>query len=245
MNPAILSAAAGMVARGASLEALANNLANASTIGYKADHDFYQAFRGALAEPPADGGDAAAPYAAGARIDFRQGPLKATGSALDVALRGPGFLVVEGETGPLYTRAGELDVAADGTLLGPAGLPVVGDDGEPIVLPPTGPASIDAAGVVRAGPAVVGRLRIVEFPENPALARAGGQLLRPLSEEAPIPAERTTLEPGYLEASNVEAAPSLARLLTVTRHFEMLRRTASLAGEQLDGQAVERLARTS
>jgi len=245
MNPAILSAAAGMVARGASLEALANNLANASTIGYKADHDFYQAFRGALAEPPADGGDAAAPYAAGARIDFRQGPLKATGSALDVALRGPGFLVVEGETGPLYTRAGELDVAADGTLLGPAGLPVVGDDGEPIVLPPTGPASIDAAGVVRAGPAVVGRLRIVEFPENPALARAGGQLLRPLSEEAPTPAERTTLEPGYLEASNVEAAPSLARLLTVTRHFEMLRRTASLAGEQLDGQAVERLARTS
>ncbi len=245
MNPAILNAAAGMVARGASLEALANNLANASTVGYKADHDFYQAFRGALAEPPSDGGEAAAPYAAGAQIDFRQGPFQATDSPLDVALRGPGFLVVEGETGPLYTRAGEMEIAADGTLLGPAGLPVVGENGQPIVLPPVGEASIDSAGAVRAGKTLVGRLAVVEFPAPPPLARAGGQLLRSLSDEPPAPAENTTLVPGYVEASNVEAAPSMARLLTVTRHFEMLRRTASLAGEQLDGQAVERLARTS
>lgn len=245
MNPAIVNAAAGMVARGASLEALANNLANASTVGYKADHDFYQAFQGALASAPADGGEAAAPYAAGAEIDFRQGPLKATGSPLDVALKGPGFLVVEGDAGPMYTRAGELEVAADGTLLGPAGLPMTGDDGEPIVLPPVGQASVDGAGVVRAGNTVVGRLAVVEFPDAPPLARAGGQLLRNLSNEPPTPAESTSLAPGYLEASNVEAAPSLARMLTLSRHFEMLRRTASLAGEELDGQAVERLSRTS
>ena len=245
MNPAILSAAAGMVARGESLEALSNNLANASTVGYKADHDFYQAFRGALAEPPADGSPAAMPYLAGADIDFRQGLFTATGSPLDVALRGPGFLTLIGDAGPMYTRAGELQIASDGTLLGPAGLPVAGEDGQPIVVPPTGAASIDSAGVVRAGSTIAGRLAVVEFPDPPPLAKAGGQLLRSLSQDPPTPAAETTLEPGYLEAANVEVAPSFARLLTVTRHFEMLRRTATMAGEELDGRAVDTLPRTS
>ena len=245
MNPAILSAAAGMVARSETLEALANNLANASTVGYKADHHFYQAFRGALAEAPADGGAAAMPYAAGAEIDFRQGPFKATGSPLHVALRGPGFLTVQGDAGPLYSRSGEMRLAADGTLLGAAGLAVLGEDGKPIVVPPTGAVSIDSTGVVRAGTTIAGGLAVVEFPDPPPLARAGGQLLRPLSDEPPTPAAQTALEPGYLEASNVEAAPSFARLLSVTRHFEMLRRTATMAGEELDGRAVDTLPRTS
>ncbi len=245
MNPALVSAASGMVARSESLEALANNLANSSTIGYKADRDFYQAFRSAFAQPPVDGGPAQAPYLAGAEIDFRQGAFRATGSALHVALRGPGFLVVQGDAGPLYTRSGELHLAADGTLLGPAGLPLADEDGEPIVVPPVGPASIDAEGIVRAGLTVAGRLAVVEFGSPPPLAKAGGQLLRPLSDAPPAPAGETTLEPGYLEESNVEAAASFARLLSVQRHFEMLRRTATLAADELDGRAVETLARTS
>lgn len=245
MNPAILSAAAGMVARTESLEALSNNLANATTIGYKADHDFYQAFRGALAAAPADGSPSAMPYVSGTEIDFRQGPFQATGSALNVALRGPGFLTLIGDAGPMYTRAGEFEVAADGTLLGPAGLPAADEDGNPIVTPPTGAVSIDAAGVVRAGATIAGRLAVVEFPDPPPLAKAGGQLLRPLSQQPPTPAGQTTLEPGYLEAANVEIAPSFARLLTVSRHFEMLRRTATMAGEELDGRAVDTLPRTS
>lgn len=245
MNPAILSAAAGMVARGESLEAISNNLANASTVGYKADRDFYQAFRGALAEAPADGAEAAMPYAAGAEIDFRQGAFRATGSPLHVALRGPGFLTVQGDAGPLYTRAGELQLGADGTLLGPAGLPVLDPDGQSIVVPPTGAVSIDASGVVRAGETTAGQLAVVEFPDPPPLAKVGGQLLRQLNNEPPAPAALTTIEPGYLEAGNVEVAPTFARMLTVSRHFEMLRRTATLAAEELDGRAIDTLPRTS
>ena len=245
MNPAILSAAAGMVARGESLQALSNNLANASTIGYKADLDFYRAFESARSQPGPDGLAAALPYIEGTAIDFRQGPFTATGAALDVALSGPGFLALRGDLGPVYTRAGELRLGADGVLLGPAGLPVASVDGEPIVVPPAGAVSIDEAGVVRAGALTVGRLAVVEFPDPPPLAKAGGQLLRPLSDEPPAPATATVLRPGYLEAANVGVPESFARLLTVTRHFEMLRRTASLAGDEIDGRAVEALPRTT
>ncbi|MBI1358343.1 MAG: flagellar hook-basal body complex protein [Acidobacteria bacterium] len=245
MNPAILSAASGMVARGDSLQALSNNLANTSTVGYKADLDFYRAFQGALSRPGSDGLGQALPYAEGAKIDFRQGPLMETGSPLNVALRGPGFLELNGEIGPMYTRAGELTVAPDGTLLGPAGLPVASQEGDPIVIPPNGPISIDEIGVVRAGETIAGRIKIVEFSDPPPLAKAGGQLLRPLSEDPPEPAAETTLQPGYLEAANVGVPESFARLLSVTRHFEMLRRTATLAGDDIDGRALDTLPKTS
>ncbi|MBP6765259.1 MAG: flagellar hook-basal body complex protein, partial [Rubrivivax sp.] len=112
-------------------DTLANNLANASTNGFRAE---MQAFR---AVPVRGDGASTRVYALESTIgaDMRAGPMQSTGRALDVAMQGDAWLAVQGLDGAeAYTRAGSLQVNAEGQLVTTAGLPVVGDGG-PITLP--------------------------------------------------------------------------------------------------------------
>src|ERR1035438_2461215 len=94
-------AASGLRARMESLDLLANNIANASTGGYKADREFYSLYVG----PEAQDDDAAntMPVIERQWTDLSQGSVHPTGNALDMALSGSGFFTVEGPNGPLYT----------------------------------------------------------------------------------------------------------------------------------------------
>ena len=103
MDPLTAIAASGLRARMESLELLANNVANASTGGYKADREFYGLY---VAPEAQDGSAATMPVIERPWIDHSQGPLHATGNPLDVALSGKGFFSVNGPSGPLYTRNG-------------------------------------------------------------------------------------------------------------------------------------------
>ena len=118
---------------------LANNLANASTNGFRAE---LQAFR---AVPVRGDGASTRVYALESSVghDPRSGPVQTTGRALDVALQGAAWLAVQALDGTeAYTRAGALQVGTDGQLVTPAGLPVLGDGG-PITLPAN--AAVDVA----------------------------------------------------------------------------------------------------
>src|ERR1700758_5179085 len=97
-------AASGLRARMESLDLLANNVANASTGGYKADREFYSLY----VAPEAQGSDAAStmPVIERPWTDLSQGLLQPTGNPLDLALSGNGFFTVQGPGGPLYTRNG-------------------------------------------------------------------------------------------------------------------------------------------
>jgi len=236
--------AAGMRSRIESLDVLGNNIANASTSGYKADHEFNRLFWTERARSdPYSGAEALMPVAEATRIDFTQGPLVATEAPLDVALNGPGFLAVDGPAGILYTRNGHLTRAADGRLVTSAGYAVRDEGGAPITVPERGTIEIEPHGAVSVNGLTLGRLAVVEFSGRPPLTKVGRNYFSAPPDISPEAATATTLEQGHLESSNVSAPDAAVRLITVGRHFEMLSRVANLVGNEMDARSVEELGR--
>src|SRR6476646_9639347 len=111
MDPLTITAASGMRSRIEALDLLANNIANTGTAGYKSDREFYNLYTSAEADT-----QTTLPNVERNWIDFGQGILKETGSPLDVALAGRGFLTADSPNGPLYTRNGSLHLSTKGVL---------------------------------------------------------------------------------------------------------------------------------
>jgi flagellar basal-body rod protein FlgF len=203
MDQILLTAAAGMRSRLEALELIGNNIANANTAGFKADREFYNLFLGLDAESGAQGEFRWMPVVEGSAIDFRQGVLTPTGAALDLALSGPGFFVVEGPDGPLFTRNGAFRRSSAGRLETLEGYPLQGERGPLVVLP--GEVKIAEDGAVWVGGAAVGRIRVVEFPAGTPLLKVGRTYFRPAVGAQPAPAA-AAIRQGHLEAANVNPA---------------------------------------
>lgn len=199
-------------------DTLANNLANVSTTGFRAE---LQAFRSV---PVLGSGASTRVFALETTpaYDASPGAVTATGRNLDVAMKGNAWLAVQGLDGTeAYTRGGALDVAADGTLTTRSGLTVLGDGG-PIQLPANSEISIGGDGVVSARAAngrsaAVGRLKLVT-PEE-ALQRGEDGLFR--AAEGDLPADANArLQDGALEGSNVSAVETMVAMISAARQFE-------------------------
>lgn len=199
-------------------ETLANNLANVSTVGFRAE---MQAFR---AVPVRGDGATTRAYSLETTTGYNAdaGPLTATGRNLDVAMQGNAWLAVQALDGTeAYTRAGSLNSTADGTLVGTNGLPVLGDGG-PITLPPNTEAQIAGDGTISAKAAngsvtPVGKLKLVT-PEA-KLQRGDDGLFR--SPAGDLPADPTArLQDGALEGSNVSAIETMVAMISAARQFE-------------------------
>jgi flagellar basal-body rod protein FlgF len=198
-------------------DTLANNLANVSTVGFRAE---LQAFR---AVPVQGSGASTRVYALESTpgYDASAGNVTATGRPLDVAMKGNAWLTVQGLDGTeAYTRAGALDVSADGTLVTRNGLTVLGDGG-PIQVPPNSEVHIGADGSVSAKAngrsTTVGRLKLVT-PEVP-LQRGADGLFRADAGELPADAN-ARVQDGALEGSNVSAVETMVAMITAARQFE-------------------------
>lgn len=238
MDPLTAIAASGLRARMESLDLLANNVANASTGGYKADREFYSIY----AAPEAES-DAVMPLIERPWVDLSQGLIHATGNPLDLALSGRGFFAVNGPSGPLYTRNGSFQRAADGRLVTSEGYAVRGNAGAPVVLRDGRAIDIDADGTIHQDGVIVGRLELADFTSSDAIAKHGNNYFR-LSDPAARPAapSGTAVQQGKLEASNTGSAEAAVRLVSVMRQFEMLQKAAAL-GAEMNRQAVEQVAR--
>jgi flagellar basal-body rod protein FlgF len=151
---------------------VAQNLANATTVGYRAMENRFRAV------PILGSGLATRAFAVDASVAnvFQEGALTSTGRPLDVAVRGQGWIAVQGPDGrEAYTRAGNLKADANGVLQTSSGLDVLGEGG-PIALPPDNNIAIAADGTVSAIPRlgagainnvnVVGRIKLVNPPES-------------------------------------------------------------------------------
>lgn len=246
MDALTVSAASGMKARLESLEMLANNLANQVAAGYKADREFYSLYLAPEALE-ATGGEAAAwpavlPVIERHWTDFSQGNLVVTGEPAHLAISGPGFFVVEGPGGPLYTRNGAFHLSRAGVLVTAEGYAVLDRAGRPISLDPARPFEVAPDGAIRQAGALVAALAVVAFPQREALAKHAGTYFRPAAGVAPEAASGFELHQGKLESSNVSPAEGAVRLVSLLRQFEMLQRAAALGGE-MNRKLIEEVAR--
>lgn len=200
-------------------DTLANNLANASTNGFRAE---MQAFR---AVPVRGDGATTRAYVLESSVghDTRAGPVETTGRPLDVAMQGNAWLAVQALDGTeAYTRAGSLHVNAEGQLMLPSGLPVNGDGG-PITVPANARVDVANDGSISATvgnnkPTVVGKLKLVT-PEA-RLERGSDGLFR-AADGADLPTDATArLRSGALEGSNVSAVETMVSMIAAARQFE-------------------------
>ena len=240
MDPLTATAASGLRARMESLDLLANNVANASTGGYKADREFYSLY---TAPEAADNSASTMPVIERPWTDFSPGLIHETGSPLDMALTGPGFFAVNGPSGPLYTRNGSFRVSSAGNLVTTDGYAVRGGAGSAVSIQRGRPFDIAADGTVRQDGLVVGKLEVVDFTGGDGLVKQGANYFRTADAAVrPVSPSGTTVEQGKLEASNTGSAESAVRLVSVMRQFEMLQKAISLAGE-MNQQAIQQVAK--
>lgn len=248
MDSITAAAASGMRARLESLDLLANNVANASTGGYKADREFYSLYVAPENASPESGDPPSTmPVIERHWTDLSQGVIQATGNSLDLALSGKGFFAVQGPGGPLYTRNGSFHLAADGRLMTAEGYPVRGATNTPLVLQNSRPIEISNDGTVSQDGNVIGQLGIVDFTSSADLTKQGNNYFRVSGPAAagsptgPAPAG-VTVEQGKLEASNSGTADAAVRLIGIMRQFEMLQKAVSL-GADMSKQAIEQVAK--
>jgi flagellar basal-body rod protein FlgF len=233
-------AASGLRARMESLDLLANNIANTSTGGYKADREFYSLY---VAPEAADNLPAATmPLIERQWIDLSQGPVHPTGNQLDLALSGAGFFTVQGPNGPLYTRNGSFRLAADGKLVTPDGYPVLGAGGSALTLNPAGTVEISGDGVVRQSGNTLGTIALADFADPAGLAKQGSNyFVADPAAKTSVPA-KTSVDQGKLEDSNAGAAEGAVRLVGVMRQFEMMQKAVSI-GNDMTKLAIEQVAK--
>jgi len=198
----------------------ANNLANADTPGFRANIELAssQALTGYgyddvhLSRTEADA------------ISTRNGTVRDTGRALDVAVNGNGYLAVEWNEGEAYTRAGAIDIDANGAL-SVAGRPLLGEGG-PIVLPPHTAVDIAKDGTISIMPEggtitqIIDRLRLVSA-EGGQLAKNEAGLIVPRDGEPLAADPNVTVRGRALEGSNVSAVEEMVAVMSLNRSFEM------------------------
>lgn len=236
MLEGMYSAAAGMEAQQARLDALSNDMANTNTTGYKrvrvAFRDLLYTPSGRGAAPGVASGAGSAATAVGRNDD--QGALQATARKFDLALEGPGYLQVRDARGrAVLTRDGSLQRRADGELVTSGGNPTgvripqgVTDD----------QVVIGADGTVRARGTAIGRLQLVSVRAPEALRSLGSNLLGTTAASgAPTAAGAgTRVLQGSLEASNVNLADTMVDLTDAQRSFQMMSKAISTQDQMLE-----------
>lgn len=224
MLDGMYAAAAGMNAEQEQLGAISNDLANASTTGYKGER---VGFRDLLYSQVGEAGtNTELGAGAAAEVvgrDHAQGATRDTGNPLDVAVEGDGFLEVRRANGEVaLTRDGSLQLDARGRLTTAAGELVQ----PPITLPrgtPASAVSIARDGTVTAGGRTLGRLRLVTVAAPDRLRAEGSNLFAATAASgAPRRAgAATTVRQGALESSNVDVAGEMVQMIDTQRSYQL------------------------
>jgi flagellar basal-body rod protein FlgF len=216
MERGLYIAAAGMAAGLARQDLLANDLANASTPGYKPDRASQQSFGSLLLANTRTGATVGSlgvgTEIASVRLDTSQAAIRETGEALDFAIEGDGFFAVQTPDGVRYTRNGRFTASAQGTLVDAFGHQVLDRRGAPL---PLRGGTVDPArlGVVSlTNPAKVGESLLTGTPAGPAAATVRG---------------------GALEGSAVDPARALIDMIGATRAFEACQKAITTIDETL------------
>ncbi len=202
----------------------ANNLANASTTGFRSD------FAQAIALQVVGDGYLSRAYSQteSPTSDYSQGPLRQTGNDMDVSIEGDGWIaVLTADGSEAFTRAGELSLTPFGELTTGNGLPVLGNAG-PIALPPFEKLEIGGDGTISIrelgqGPqvmSVLDRIKLVN-PNVQDLVKGEDGLFRRRDGGQEIADGNVRVVSGYLEGSNVNVVDAMVEMISLTRNYEL------------------------
>ena len=213
------------------LRVIANNIANASTTGYRGEEVMFSEFIADLGPRQESLSMAAARVR---QTDLTQGGLTQTGGSFDLAIEGEGYFLVEDAAGPLMTRAGSFTPDANGDLVTMDGRRVLDAGGAPVFVPPdAGRIGIAPDGTISANGDPIGQIGLV-VPDDPlAMTRVGGTLFNPNGGFAP--AEGGRMLQGFLEDSNVNPIAQISRMIEVQRAYELGQKFLDQEDERIRG----------
>lgn len=219
------------------LVTIANNIANANTVGFRAESvDFKSLVSKAGSEP------VHFPTVSKIHSSDTQGTLTETGNPLDVALSGEGWFAIQTPAGTAYTRDGRMVMSPFGELRSVNGYPILDAGNAPIQINPNGPTPIVAPdGRITQNGAQIANIGVFELDQSNFTSRYENSSYFSKTPGVPIVAGgRTTVLQGYTEASNVNPMQELAKLIAVTRSFEQASSTIKKA-DQTIGSAIRTL----
>jgi len=223
------------------LETIANNVANASTAGYRAEEvRFEQLLSGSPSDPVA--------YASAGTsyLSRASGEVVRTDSLFDVAVEGDSWLGIQTPSGTAYTRDGRMRMSDTGELQTLNGYPILDAGNSPIRLDPNaGPPRIARDGTLTQGGQTLGAIGLFKIDEKAKLRRAENSGVVPDLAAAPVVEfTKTGMQQGYMERANINPVMEISRLIMVSRAFEAV--TASLKdSESSQTDAIRTLGATS
>ncbi len=248
MIQGLYTAANGMRAIEDRQDAIANNIANASTVGYKSETPvqlgFYEVFSNSLRQPFHYNSDSAP--AGGVKVvetfpDLAGGMLRTTDNPLHTALQGAGYFAVDTPRGERYTRSGDFTLDTEGRLVTAEGYPVQSTAGQPIDAR-GGRVNIDREGRVRVDGQDAGQLRVIEF-ENPERLQREGNNVYAASDDVKqksAAAANTQVQQSMLEMSNVNLPHEMIQLTLGMRAYEANQRVV-LAFNETMGRLIDQV----
>lgn len=231
------------------MDVIANNVANANTNGFKADHSLFEEYLNSNArEDNFIGADRRVSYVQdrGTFRDVGPGPMEMTKNPLDLAITGDAYFAVQVNGGERYTRDGKFSLNSTGQLVTSDGNLVLGTGG-PITFQPTDHdinIAPDGTITVLEGTArndsIRGKIKMVSFDDPAKLTKLGANLYD-TGRATQQPATKSTVEQGYVEKSNVNSVIEMTRMVEVMRSYTAV---ANLLQQQSDlhKAAIEKLA---
>lgn len=239
MENAVTAGLAKQIVLARALDTTANNVANQTTSGFKADHI---AFREYIARVDArTTGDPTISLVIDpdTYTDFSAGGLEQSYRDLDFAIDGDGFFSVETAAGVRYTRDGRFSVNAFGELVTRDGAQVLDAGGAPILVDPeAGPVLATPDGELQQNATPIARLGVFRFDDARQLRKSGDNMFA--AEAEPAPALSPRVRQGFIETSNVNPVAAMTDMIEIMRAYEQAARLTETASD-LERQAIQTL----
>lgn len=217
MQPGLYVALSSQVALERRLTTIADNVANAGTVGFRATGVKFEDLVSGLGKGSMSFVSTGETY-----LSTASGGMKETGNPLDMAVKGDAWFGIQTPQGLIMTRDGRFTIQPNGQLVSIEGHPVVDAGGAEIILDPqAGPPVVSADGIIRQGGNLVGGIGLFEFTPGADFVRYGNSGVVPPTEPQPI-VDRIDVGvmQGFVENSNVDPVLEMTRLIQVQRAFE-------------------------
>lgn len=230
MQSGLYVALSGQLALQRRLETIAQNVANASTAGYRAEQVKFESVLSQVPLEPVAFASTGLSY-----LSRMPGELIRTDSLLDVAVKGDAWLAIETPSGVVYTRDGRMRMTEAGDLQTITGYPVLDVGGAPILLnPDAGPPQVAHDGTITQNNQQIGALGLFRIDPEAVLTQAGGSGVIPDRPVEPIlDFVRAGVAQGYIERANVNAVLEMTHLIMVSRAFDAVTNSLNDADSSL------------